>query len=253
MGIKLFKRLQGGYQLSEAGHALYETASNVEADVQKMYSQAHGNQLAGRIRVSQPTLGVFDLYSIYAEFLEQYPDIELEVLPIWWDLNLNQQEADVAIITTEVPHDLLVGRELGYVPWRTYASKDYLARFGQTPALSALNWVMLEKSLVNRASGGAHNIWDILEAEVEHPNVVLQSQSYPELIFAVKEGLGATFMSAAFAHKLDDIVPVPGCRINNIARYWLVTNRDLRHVARIRLFMDFVGDRVRRQLAQIEQ
>ena len=250
MGAKLFRRLQSGYQLSETGEALYETASNVEAEVQKMYSQVQGNQLAGKIRVSQPTAGAFDLYSIYAEFIKQYPSIELEILPIYWDVNINRQEADVAIITAEEPHELLVGRALGHVTWQAYASKRYLAEFSSEPSPAELNWVMLERSLINRASGGSRNIWDVLQSEVKHPKVVLQTQSYPELLFAVQEGVGATFMSDAFAHKLEDIVPVPGCQLHNKAKYWILTNRDLRHIERIKCFMTFVGDRLRQQLSQ---
>ena len=250
MGAKLFRRLQSGYQLSETGEALYETASNVEAEVQKMYSQVHGNQLAGKIRVSQPTAGAFDLYSIYAEFIKQYPSIELEILPIYWDVNINRQEADVAIITAEEPHELLVGRALGHVTWQAYASKRYLAEFSTEPSPAELNWVMLERSLINRASGGSRNIWDVLQSEVKHPKVVLQTQSYPELLFAVQEGVGATFMSDAFAHKLEEIVPVPGCQLHNKAKYWILTNRDLRHIERIKCFMTFVGDRLRQQLSQ---
>jgi DNA-binding transcriptional LysR family regulator len=247
--VKLFKRLQSGYQLSDDGRGLYKTATDIEANFQKVYSGVQGNKVAGKIRVSQPTVGAVDLYSIYAEFIEQYPNIELEVMPFFWEVNLNRQEADVAIFPSAKPHELLVGRQVGRIKWQVYASKKYLARFEKPPSVADLRWVMLHRKLINITSSNNFNIWDLLDREVPHPKVVLQTQSFPELIFAVKEGLGATFMSDAVAHKFDDITRVPNCDMYNENKIWILTNRDLRNVERVRTFMQFVGDRLEHQLS----
>jgi DNA-binding transcriptional LysR family regulator len=249
MGIKLFKRLQGGYQLSEAGRDLFETAVEVEAGMQKMYSRASSIEAAGPLRITQPYVGFSNIYSIYADFLSQYPDITLEILPGFWDYNINQQEADVALFAGERPHELLVGRELGAIHWRIYGSRRYLAQFDGEPMLAELNWLMIDKALLNLSRAGTVSIWDMLYKHVEKPRVVMQSRSYADLMFAVKEGLGVTFMSDAFAHNFDDIERVPGCEMVSATRLWLLTNRDLRHVPRVRAFMAFVGDKLEEQLA----
>ena len=48
-GVKLFKRLQRGYQLSEAGEKLLQEVSHVEADIQSMMARVQGqdDHLAG--------------------------------------------------------------------------------------------------------------------------------------------------------------------------------------------------------------
>ena len=142
MGVKLFKRLQGGYQLSEDGQGLFETAVEVEASMQKMYSRASSNEVSGQLRITQPQVGFVDTYSIYKDFIGRYPAITLEILPGFWDYNLNQQEADVALFAGERPHELLVGRELGTVNWHIYGAKRYLAQFDSDPPLAELNWLM---------------------------------------------------------------------------------------------------------------
>jgi DNA-binding transcriptional LysR family regulator len=249
MGVTLFKRLQGGYQLSEDGRDLFETAVEVEASMQKMYSRASSNEVSGRLRITQPQVGFVDTYSIYTDFIGRYPAITLEVLPGFWDYNLNQQEADVALFAGEHPHELLVGRELGTVNWYIYGAKRYLAQFDGDPPLAQLNWLMHDKAQLNLSRAGTVNIWDILHQHVNNPRVVMQSRSYPDLMFAVREGLGVTFMSDVFAHKFDDLERVPGCRMVSATRLWLLTNRHLRHVSRVRAFMEFAGDRLQQQIA----
>lgn len=82
--------------------------------------------------------------------------------------------------------------------------------------------------------------------------MVLQTQSFPELIFAVKAGMGATFMSEALAHQFEDIVRVPDVDQYVENRLWILTNRDLRKVERVRTFMQFVGDRIEQQLSPFQ-
>ena len=94
---------------------------------------------SGLLRVTQPQVGAFDIYPYYAEFIDHYPEVSLDISPDWWDKNLNQQEADVAIVFAENPPDLLVGRKVGQLVFSAYASQKYLARFQEPPQLEDLD------------------------------------------------------------------------------------------------------------------
>jgi DNA-binding transcriptional LysR family regulator len=171
--------------LSAAGEALYDSAVTIESKVQKMYSGAYEDQLAGPLRVTQPQVGFVDTYGICAAFIRRHPEINLEILPIYWEVNLNTQEADVAILAGKHPHELLVGQQLGSVRWHIYASKNYLAGFSEPPTPEDLDWVMLQRELLNIAGAGIVNLRDLLLEEVANPKVVMQSRSYSDVMFAV--------------------------------------------------------------------
>jgi molybdate transport repressor ModE-like protein len=250
-GVKLFKRLQRGYQLSEAGEKLLQEANHLESDIQSMMARVKGqdDNLAGSLRVTQPQAGAFDIYSIYARFIHQYPEISLEIQHRYWELNLNKHEADVAIIHSEQPAELLVGRCVGMVHYRPYASANYLARFDQIPQLSDIEWIVMDQHVTNQTQGDTESLWDQLCRLVPNPKVVMQTSSYADILFAAREGLGAAFMSHVFAKKYQDLLPVPGCDISNTRDVWVLTHRDLRNIARVKCFMRFVSDELMKQLA----
>ena len=250
-GVKLFKRLQSGYQLSETGEKLLQEASTLEADLQSMMARVHGQDehLTGSIRVTQPQAGAVDLYAIYAQFIRQYPDISLEIQPRYWEVNLNRHEADVAIIHTEQPADLLIGRCVGQVHYRPYATANYLERFDHIPQLSEIEWIIMDRTVTTQTQGNSESLWEQLCQLVPKPKVVMQTSSYADIIFAAREGLGAAFMSHVFARQYDDLVPITGCNIANARDVWVLTHRDLRDIARVKCFMRFVSEALIKQLA----
>ena len=254
-GVKLFKRLQRGYQLSAAGEKLLQQAVHLESDLQSMMARVQGQDehLAGTLRVTQPQAGVIDLYSVYARFVHQYPEISLQIQPRYWELNLNKHEADVAIIHSEQPADLLVGRRVGSVHYRPYAAASYLARFDHVPDLSEIEWIIMDQNVTSQIQGESESLWDQLCRLAPDPKIVMETSSYADIIFAAREGLGATFMSHVFARKYEDLLPVPGCDIANSRDVWVLTHRDLRNIGRVKCFMRFVSEELMKQLDAVQE
>ena len=168
LGVKLFKRLQSGYVLSEAGEAFLQRASGIEGDILDMVNllQGHDEKPGGVLRVTQPQNVLVDFYPVYAAFLREYPDIRLVVETESTVVNLNQQEAEVAIRVTERPPELLVGRRLGELYFQAYASTEYLARFDSAPQLAELSWIVHPQIANNWGGLGEDSAWAQLQREI---------------------------------------------------------------------------------------
>ena len=244
LGVKLFKRLQSGYVLSEAGEAFLQRASGIEGDILDMMNllQGHDEKPGGMLRVTQPQNVLVDFYPVYEAFLRAYPDIRLEVETESTVVNLNQQEAEVAIRVTERPPELLVGRRLGELYFQAYASTEYLARFDSVPQLSELAWVVHPQIVNNWGGLGDESAWAQLQRQIPASQVVLQAANFFDLLCAVRAGIGASFLSTHYASQFNDLVPVPGCDIHNVRQLWVLTHRDLRSIKRVQCFIRFVGD-----------
>ena len=81
LGVKLFKRLQSGYVISEAGEPLLHRVADIESELIDLLELVQGRDDApsGVLRVTQPQNVLLDLYPIYRGFIKRYPDIQLEV------------------------------------------------------------------------------------------------------------------------------------------------------------------------------
>ncbi len=250
LGVKLFKRLQTGYRLSESGAVLYDAAVEIEAGLRTLQARVQGrdDELAGTIRVAQTENVVVDLYPLYAEFSARHPDIKLEVLLSPSVVNLNKLEADVAIRQTESPDELLVGRRVGRVRFGAYASASYLSRFGTSPAIAELDWVLWDRKVSNW--GLEDSCFHQLYRQVAQPRVVMETASYTEIVSAIRAGMGAGFLSDEIVHQHQDLRPIPGCTIATSTSLWVLTHRDLRNVRRIACFMRFISQGLIARLPQ---
>ena len=237
---KLFKRLQRGYALTIAGEKLYNDGKGVEAEVDKLMSQAEGNydETGGKLRISQPEIGILDVYPLYAAFRRLHPEITLEVHSTMHAHNLNQQEVDIVLRISDNPPDLLVGRCLGEIKARLYASRDYLKRLPKNHTLNDYDWVIWQASI-----GGASTIW--LNENLVTPHIVLYAESMPDVVSAVLNGIGVGFLSSHEARKHKNLVELLDGKVVNDYKLWILTHRDLRNSERVKTFMRFMADNLK--------
>ncbi len=237
LGSKLFKRLQRGYELTIAGEQLYGDAQSIETDVDRVMSQAEGHYdvTQGKLRISQPELGILSVYPLYAEFQRQHPEITLEIHSTMETHNINQQEVDIVLRIADDPPDLLVGRCLGEFNARVYASKQYLQRLPKQHSVTDYDWILWQMT-----NGGNARAW--LNANVINPNIVLYTESMPDVISAVLSGMGVAFLSSHEARKHASLVELFDSTVVASFKLWILTHRDLRNSERVKTFMRFMAE-----------
>lgn len=233
---KLFKRLQRGYELTNAGEQLFNNAKLIEGDIDQVMSQAEGHHdvTEGKLRISQPENGIVDLYPLYAAFIRQHPEISLEIHSTMEIHNLNQQEVDVAFRFSDSPPDLLVGRQLGVVQTKLYASKNYLERKAACKSINEYEWVLWQTLTTSSMN------W--LKNHVKDPHVVVHAQTMPDVLNAIRHDMGAGFLSSYEADQYPELVALmDGASLGNHT-LWILTHRELRHSERVTTFMRFIAD-----------
>lgn len=247
LGTKLFKRLQSGYQLSEEGMALLDKAIDIETTTQDIKRQFDGNdeQLRGLLKVTQPENEVIDLYPLYAKFIQRYPDISLEIMSTSEIANLNRQDADVALRFTNQPDDLLIGRCLGPVNFGAYANQEYLQQFNHSPTMADYRWIVWQGKQKSR---DRLSQLEWLKRRIKKPNIVMRTSSVSDIISAIRANIGVGFISHPVAAHYPELVAIHNAQITSTLKLWILTHRDLRKVARIKCFIEFMRTEVEAHL-----
>jgi DNA-binding transcriptional LysR family regulator len=260
LGSRLFDRLRTGYQPTEAGRALLEQARHMasRADEIERVVQGRDLQLTGTLRVTTAFV-VMDhlLPEPLAAFSRAYPGVEVEVLENAFLVDLasrhtdadqgwTRREADVALRLSDRVADYLVGRQLGIADCRVYALRGASDLPQQVTALDVLTrdapWVAFERD----TSARVYDRW--LRQHLVQANVRVRVDIFNAKAAMLRTGIGVgvlpTFMEAKHPELVAVSDPIP-----ELAQpLWLVTHPDLRQTARVRAFMQFVGDALAQRL-----
>jgi DNA-binding transcriptional LysR family regulator len=234
-GVKLFERTNGGYELSAPGADILETVQHVEEELNGIDRKVFGQdwRLSGRLRVTcTEVLANRYLTPHLARFLEEHPDIDLSILCTFQHLSLSRREADIAIRVTNRPPDTLVGRRLVKTALAVYsASPDY--EFFKNAAPSRWDWIGWQDEAYNRMLITG----PFPDAQIRHRVDDMQAMRS-----MVRSRLGVAILPTYLADPdptLRRIVEEP---VEEIAPdLWILTHPDVRRVARVRIFTDFIA------------
>lgn len=131
LGATLFDRSREGYELTEMGQALMPHAEAMESAALAAQDQISGNQVSirGVVRIGVPeVLGVRVITPLLARFLQEHPELSIDLLVQPRFANLANREADLGV-TLDAPNTgrYMVTR-LATFRLYLYGSPEYLAR-----------------------------------------------------------------------------------------------------------------------------
>lgn len=262
LGTRLFDRQRQGYQPTEAGLALLAQARQMAARADEIERQVlgHDHQLTGLLRVTTAFV-VMDhlLPQPLADFARAYPGIETEVLENAFLVDLAsrhadsdqgwmRREADVALRLTVHVAEHLVGRQLGSTQCRVYALRG-APDLPQTVTpvdvlLRDAPWVAFESD----ASSRVHDRW--LRQHLTRANVRVRVDIFNAKAAMLRTGIGVGVLPTFMEAKHPELVAVSEPIAELSQPVWMLTHPDLRHTARVRAFMQFVGDALVARLRQ---
>jgi len=131
--VPLFHRHARGLILTEQGESLNRTVREVFAKLamtEALLTESK-ERPAGRLKITTTiAFGSSWLAPRLKEFLDQYPDVQVQLLLDDTDLDLAMREADVAIRMHPPKQPDLVQRHLMAIEWSVCASPEYLKKFG---------------------------------------------------------------------------------------------------------------------------
>lgn len=236
-GTGLFDKQPGGYVLTAAGDEMHRVALTVEEELAAANRRLSGRdtQLSGTVRVT--TIDILAMHFLprhLAAFRGLYPGMRVDLLIAEASLSLTRREADVAIRSTNKPPDNLVGRVVAGLAFAVYGSADYLDRTADDPGRR--DWVGLDETFDHTRMAQ----W--FKRTVAPERVGHRVNSVAVLVEAVRAGAGLGLLPCGLADRMPELCRLGGLVEEVETKIWLLTHGDLRHMARVRAFLDFIGD-----------
>jgi DNA-binding transcriptional LysR family regulator len=196
LGVRLLLRSTRRLTITEAGQAFYENASQVVALAEEAESAARGAAgLCGRLRISVPvTFGRLHLVPRLHLFMEQHPNLQIELLMDDRYVDLIAEKIDLSLRTGTLADSNLTARKLATSQRYVVASPGYLARKGK-PATPA---ELLEHDVIVFGQSGNAKEWQFKQGTTQtsvHVQSRLQVNAAEGLREAVLSGIGLAIAS----------------------------------------------------------
>jgi DNA-binding transcriptional LysR family regulator len=247
LNVALFHRHARGLILTEQGELLYRTAHEVFSKLAMAEAQLteSKDKPKGQLKVTATqAFGSSWLTPVLGEFIELYPDVQVDLVLEDRELDLSMREADVAIRMAPPRQPELIQRHLMTVHLNVYASPAYIKRHGipkspeeldahrvivygddtTKPPVQDIDWLL-------RAGG---------KRETNQRRPILKVNSVYAILRAVQSGLGLASLPEYMAQESTSLVRIlpelQGPRIDS----YFVYPEELRSSKRIQVFRDFL-------------
>ena len=237
LAARLFEHLPTGYVLTPTGEALRERLRGVEDDIEAAQRALSGldTRLTGTIRVTTAdTLARGLLIPSLAGFRSAHPGIDLQLVVNNNFSSLTRREADVALRGTNDPPLHLAGRQVGRVQTALYAARGYWRRHRRLATPAQHTWVAPDENLDHLAQSR----W--VARHIPRERIAVRVDSLTAMVDAVQAGLGVGFLLCFLGDRVRDLVRVAEPMDALDTQLWILTHPDLRRVARIRAFTDYL-------------
>lgn len=239
LGLRLFERARSGYSPTPGGEEAIASAGRILEELATLERRLAGRDLrpSGVVRVTTTDTLVELLSPLLADFRALHPGIIVELATSNDFFTLTRRDADVAIRPAPSAPEDLVARRIAGIAFAPFAAPAYLAAQGARD-LEALDWLGPDDSLAHLGLAR----W--LRARVPAERIVYRASSLLALRAAALAGLGVAPLPCYLAEAEPGLRRVAAPLPEMAAALWLITHPDLRRSARVRAFLDFMGDRL---------
>lgn len=253
LGSKLFERLATGYRPTESGLRLIETAERMETEALALDRELTGRdtRLSGQLRVTcSETLGFKILTGEIARFRKLHPGIDIDLSVDNRVIDLSRREADVALRATRPSAGDLFGHKIADIRWGVFASADYVKANGLPKRVddlakhAVIGWS--DSAPQTRAAA-----W--LLKHVPPSAISFRSSTLLNQYIAAKDGLGVALLPIYLPAGDKSVTRAFDPLKDLVTEMWIVTHRSLKDTARVRAFMEIVGDGVKRSIAGLSR
>lgn len=140
LGARLFTRTTRRVALTQEGRMCLDRCKDILADMDELDSLfSTGKAVGGKLRVDMPhALACAVVIPNLPDFLEQHPDLELDLSTTDRAVDLLREGFDCVLRVGAVRDSSLIARPLGELPQINCASASYLEKFGEPRTLDDL-------------------------------------------------------------------------------------------------------------------
>jgi DNA-binding transcriptional LysR family regulator len=242
-GQTLFQRTADGFVLTEEGSAIVALAEQMEEGAIAMERRLAGQEqnLRGALRISSADwFGAYVLPPIIAEYTAAYPGVDVEILTGTRLFSLAQRESDIAFRIVPFDTSDIVQRRLARLNYGVYIATD-------TPDPVFGDGAGFRLITHDTSTGQFPDIAWLIES---FPNAVPVMRSNNRNVQArmCRQGVGIAVLPQAVGNQIHGLrlLELPSAPPSR--DIWMGYHRDLRHLRRLRAFIDVVDAHVRQVL-----
>lgn len=230
----LIQMSPNGLWPSKAGQAVFEAAEKMEklAEESDRKRRAAQERLSGPLTLSIPAMVLnYVLMDDVVRFSDAHPNINLTIDATDRLVDLDRAEADIAIRTSNSPPEHWVGRRLFTYGISYFGHKEYLTR----NRAQDMVWIS-PPAMTPR--------WTDWKKDSPFPNlpVGLTISNIGGRFEALKRGLGLARAACFMADPDPDLLRLPGARIFQAERFWVLSHPDFSKTLRAKTAIKFFSE-----------
>jgi DNA-binding transcriptional LysR family regulator len=250
VGVPLFHRHARGLVLTEQGEILFRTAHDVLMKLENVKSRLTEakDKPSGVLRVTTTVgLGAGWLTERAPEFLDLYPDIQLQLILANEELDLTMRQADCAIRLRQPQQPDLIQRRLFTVHFHLFASPSYVSKFGKPETVGDLKNHRIVTFGVPVPSHLSELNWleTVGDFEAGQRVATLQINDILSIKRAVQRGAGIAMLPDYIIDKDSGLVQLlPETEVPSFDTYFCYPDA-MKNQAKLHVFRDFVISKAR--------
>jgi DNA-binding transcriptional LysR family regulator len=247
LGSRLLQRTTRALSLTDVGRTYYDYCARIVAEVEEAERAVSSLQDTprGLLRITAP-VNVSFLGPIVSEFLERYPEVQIELFCTQRSVDLIEERYDLGIRAGVLADSTLIARSLGTVRWFVVATPGYLEKRGRPRSPEQLK----EHDCVLFGAGAAGTI-----VTLEREGTSVQVSVAPRLFVSDLEVLRTAVLAGLGIGVLPAFQCVPDLqvhRLERVLRDWDVPATPVhvvypstRHLSpKVKTFVDHLQDRM---------
>lgn len=248
LGTQLFQRTPDALVLTPAAESIVESVEGMERQAARVATQITGRDalVEGVVRVAvTPQFARTFLIPRIAPLRDQYPALQIEIVPSQLRADLTRDEADLALRfalpgagppAEATSHIEIQSKRLASYPVGVYASREYIARAGRPKNVHAVRG----HDIVLPNDDGAHIPGRPWFERVRSAGRASIRVDVGNTAAAVSAGFGLGATIALYASEYSNIVQLGPPDAVDARDLWILMPSDLVRVARVRVVWDFI-------------
>ena len=245
----LFERHARGLSLTEDGETLFKTANEVIVHLKDVETSLmeKKNKPSGKLIVTTVVgFGSIWLTPRIKEFMDKYPEMEVEVIVTDKELDLSTREADVAVWMRQPTQLSYIQKKLIDINYHIYGSPKYLEENGYPNNVKDLDKHKIIVYGKGTPSPLSQTDWilKVGKKDSSKRKPVMRVNNIYSLLLAVESGVGLAALPDYMVQEKSTLVKVLPNVDGPKYEAHFVYPQSLKNVARVKSFRDFIFDKV---------
>ncbi len=247
--VKLFERHARGLTLTENGEYVYKTAHEVISKLKEVETSL-GDQKdkpSGKITITTVrSFGTHWLTPRIQEYMQLYPEMEVELIFDDKELDLSTRQADIGIFMRRPKQLNYIQKKLIDINYHIYGSNKYLEKYGMPKTINDLN----KHRFISFGKGAPSPVYNpdwalkIGMKDNKKRKSIMKVNSVQGLLLAVESGVGLSALPDYLVFQSSNLIKVLPKVEGPITEAHFVYPQSLKNVAKVTSFRNFLYSKI---------